>query len=42
MDLNLSPSEWCKAMKDKCLEAGDTDSAMDYFSMEELWKGRGQ
>lgn len=42
MDLPLSPSEWCKQKKDECLERGDTDSAMHYFEMEQLWSGQGR
>lgn len=42
MDSHLKPSEWARQHKDKCLESGDVDSAMDYFEMEQLWEGRGQ
>lgn len=42
MDLNLSPSDWCKQKQEDCLERGDTDSAMHYFEMYNHWKRAGR
>lgn len=41
MDSPLMPSELCEQWKEQALERGDTDSAMDYFNLKEMWLGRG-
>lgn len=41
MDSLLKPSDWCRQKQNECLERGDTESAMHYFEMCEVWKGRG-
>lgn len=41
MDNYVKPSQWCAQMQEEALERGDTETAMHYFEMYNLWKGRG-
>ncbi|QXV82338.1 hypothetical protein bas06_0085 [Escherichia phage KarlJaspers] len=41
MDSYIKPSQWCAQKQEEALERGDTETAMHYFEMYNLWKGRG-
>lgn len=41
MDNYEKPSLWCARMQNEALERGDTETAMHYFEMYNLWVSRG-
>ncbi|ARK07666.1 hypothetical protein [Citrobacter phage CF1 DK-2017] len=41
MPEHIKPSQWCAQKQEEALERGDTDTALHYFEMFQLWKSRG-
>lgn len=34
------PSQWCARKQEEALERGDTETAVHYFELNQLWKRR--